>query len=106
MNPIKVGLLGLGVVGGGVWKVLTRNADEIARRAGRRIEVVAVAVRDVEKARALVGDSVAVTQDGMEVVRRADIDIVVELVGGDTLARDWVLEAIAQGKHVVTANKA
>ena len=106
MNPIKVGLLGLGVVGGGVWKVLTRNADEIARRAGRRIEVVAVAVRDVEKARALVGDSVAVTQDGMEVVRRADIDIVVELVGGDTLARDWVLEAIAQGKHLVTANKA
>jgi homoserine dehydrogenase len=106
MKPIKVGLLGLGVVGGGVWKVLTRNAEEIARRAGRRIEVVAVAVRDVEKARALVGDDVTITQDGMEVVRRADVDIVVELVGGDTLARAWVLEAIANGKHVVTANKA
>src|SRR5690606_39069213 len=106
MKPIKVGLLGLGVVGGGVWKVLTRNAEEIARRAGCRIEVVAVAVRDVEKARALVGDAVTITQDGMEVVRRDDIDIVVELVGGETLARDWVLEAIAHGKHVVTANKA
>jgi len=104
--PIKVGLLGLGVVGGGTWKVLTHNAEEIARRAGRRIEVVAVAVRDVEKARQLVGDGVQITRDGFEVVRRPDIDIVVELIGGDTLARDLVMEAIAQGKHVVTANKA
>src|SRR5690606_5281368 len=106
MSPIKVGLLGLGVVGGGTWKVLTRNAEEIARRAGRHIEVAAVAVRDLEKARRLVGDTVTVTQDGMEVVRHPDIDIVVELMGGDTLARDLIMEAIAQGKHVVTANKA
>lgn len=106
MTPIKVGLLGLGVVGGGTWKVLTRNAEEIARRAGRHIEVAAVAVRDVEKARRLVGDQVLVTQNGMEVVRNPEIDIVVELVGGDTLARDLIMEAIAQGKHVVTANKA
>lgn len=106
MKPIKVGLLGLGVVGGGTWKVLSQNADEIARRAGRRIEVVAAAVRDVEKARALVGDEIQITTDGMEVVRNPDIDVVVELVGGDTLAKEWVMEAINQGKHVVTANKA
>ncbi len=106
MSPIKVGLLGLGVVGGGTWKVLTRNAEEIARRAGRRIEVTAVAVRNIDKARRLVGDEVLVTQDGLEVVRHPDIDIVVELMGGDTLARDLIMEAIAQGKHVVTANKA
>jgi homoserine dehydrogenase len=106
MSPIKVGLLGLGVVGGGTWKVLTRNVEEIARRAGRRIEVAAVAVRDVEKAKKLVGDQTMVCQDGMEVVRHPDIDIVVEVIGGDTVARDLVMEAIAQGKHVVTANKA
>ncbi len=106
MKPIKVGLLGLGVVGGGTWKVLSQNADEIARRAGRRIEVTAVAVRDVEKAKALVGDQVQITTDGMDVVMNPNIDVVVELVGGDTLAKDWVMQAIAQGKHVVTANKA
>ena len=105
-RPVKVGLLGLGVVGGGTWKVLARNAEEIARRAGRSIEVAAVAVRDVEKARRLVGGDVFVTRDGLEVVRRPDIDIVVELIGGDTLARELVMEALNQGKHVVTANKA
>ncbi|WP_442592689.1 homoserine dehydrogenase [Parapusillimonas sp. JC17] len=106
MSPIKVGLLGLGVVGGGTWKVLTRNAEEIARRAGRRIEVSAIAVRDVEKARKLVGGQTLVSSDGFDVVRNPDIDIVVEVIGGDTLARELVMEAIAQGKHVVTANKA
>ncbi len=106
MEAIKVGLLGLGVVGGGTWKVLKRNAEEIARRAGRRIEVTRVAVRDVAKARALVGDTVLVGSDPREVVRDPSIDIVVELIGGDTLARELVLEAIANGKHVVTANKA
>ncbi|OYV46652.1 MAG: homoserine dehydrogenase, partial [Burkholderiales bacterium 21-58-4] len=106
MRPVKVGLLGLGVVGGGTWKVLTGNAAEIARRAGRRIEVVAAAVRDVEKARDLVGGAIAVTDDGMALVRNPDIDIVVELIGGDTHALEWVMEAIRQGKHVVTANKA
>ena len=106
MSSIKVGLLGLGVVGGGTWKVLSANGEEITRRAGRSFEVTAVAVRDVEKARRLVGDGVLITQDGMEIVRDPSIDIVVELVGGNGLAKDWVMEAIAHGKHVVTANKA
>lgn len=106
MNPMKVGLLGLGVVGGGTFKVLSRNAEEIARRAGRRIEVSHVAVRDAAKAASRVGDAAVVTTDPYDVVRNPDIDIVVELIGGDTLARELVLEAIAQGKHVVTANKA
>ncbi|HLT99371.1 MAG TPA: homoserine dehydrogenase [Burkholderiaceae bacterium] len=107
MSSIKVGLLGLGVVGGGTWKVLQKNAEEIARRAGRRIEITAVAVRDVEKARKLLGDAdVRITTDGLEVARDPDIDIVVELIGGETTALEWVTESIRQGKHVVTANKA
>ncbi|WP_066134797.1 homoserine dehydrogenase [Bordetella ansorpii] len=106
MQPMRVGLLGLGVVGGGTWTVLARNAEEIARRAGRRIEVARIAVRDVEKARSKVGEGVEVSTDGHALVRDPRIDIVVELIGGDTLARELVLEAIAQGKHVVTANKA
>ncbi|WP_235489343.1 homoserine dehydrogenase [Achromobacter sp. DMS1] len=106
MNPMKVGLLGLGVVGGGTWTVLSRNAEEIARRAGRRIEVTRAAMRDVAKARTRVGDSILVDTDVHALVRDPNIDIVVELIGGDTLARELVLEAIAQGKHVVTANKA
>ena len=106
MKPIRVGLLGLGVVGGGVWTVLAQNGGEIARRAGRRIEVTAVAVRDVAKARALVGPDVTVTTDGLALARDPDLDIIVELMGGETLARDCILEAIARGKHVVTANKA
>jgi homoserine dehydrogenase len=106
MESIKVGLLGLGVVGGGTWKVLARNAGEISRRAGRNIEVTRVAVRDIPKARALLGDAVELGIDSFAVVRDPSIDIVVELIGGDTLARELVLEAIAHGKHVVTANKA
>ncbi|NLC36335.1 MAG: homoserine dehydrogenase [Alcaligenaceae bacterium] len=106
-SPIRVGLLGLGVVGGGTWKVLKNNAAEIARRAGRRIEIRAVAVRDVEKARKLLADEkVKITTDGMEIARDPKIDVVVELIGGETAAREWVMEAINQGKHVVTANKA
>jgi len=106
MESIKVGLLGLGVVGGGTWKVLARNAGEISRRAGRNIEVTRVAVRDIAKARALLGEAVELGTDPFAVVRDPKIDIVVELIGGDTLARELVIEAIAQGKHVVTANKA
>ncbi|WP_322999521.1 homoserine dehydrogenase [Castellaniella sp.] len=106
MKPIRIGLLGLGVVGGGVWTVLAQNGGEIARRAGRRIEVAGIAVRDVAKARALVGPDVRVVTDGMALVRDPDIDIIVELMGGDTIARDCMLEAIRQGKHIVTANKA
>ncbi len=107
MASIKVGLLGLGVVGGGTWKVLKNNAEEIARRAGRRIEITAIAVRDIEKARKLIGDvPMRLTTDGMEIARDPEIDIVVELIGGETTALEWVMEAIRQGKHVVTANKA
>ncbi|MEQ4618768.1 MAG: homoserine dehydrogenase [Corticimicrobacter sp.] len=106
MKPLKVGLLGLGVVGGGVWNVLNRNGGEIARRAGRSIEVSRIAVRDMARARSKVGDATAITTDPFEVVRDPEIDIVVELIGGYTLALELVREAIAQGKHVVTANKA
>lgn len=106
MEPIRVGLLGLGVVGGGTFKVLARNADEIARRAGRRIVVTKVGERDVARARARLGHDVAIEADAFAVVRDPEIDIVVELIGGVGVARDLVLEAIAHGKHVVTANKA
>lgn len=106
MESIKVGLLGLGVVGGGTWSVLQRNAEEISRRAGRQIEIVQVAVRDVAKARAKVGDAVEITNDPAQVVANPNVDIVVELIGGTTLARELVLAAIGHGKHVVTANKA
>lgn len=106
MTPIKIGLLGLGVVGAGTWNVLKNNGEEIARRAGRHLQIAAIAVRDVEKARAVVNDQVKLTQDGMDIVQDPDIDIVVELIGGDTVAYDWIMEAIRQGKHVVTANKA
>jgi homoserine dehydrogenase len=130
MKPINVGLLGLGTVGGGTLTVLRRNASEITRRAGREIRVTMAAVRDLEKARqfaenislspnslpggerdagslreSTIGE-LAITTDPMEVVNNPDIDIVVELIGGYTLSKDLVLKAIANGKHVVTANKA
>ncbi|MDK2126118.1 homoserine dehydrogenase [Parachitinimonas caeni] len=106
MKPINVGLLGLGTVGGGVAKVLARNAEEISRRAGRAIEVKIAAVRDLDKARATAPAGLALTTDPYAVVDHPDIDIVVELIGGTSIARDLVLRAIANGKHVVTANKA
>ena len=106
MKPIRIGLLGFGTVGSGVAQVLDLNAREIERRAGRRIEVVKVAVRDVAKARAQLGPGVAVTDDPYEIVLDPTIDIVCEVIGGTEIARDLVIEAIAQGKSVVTANKA
>jgi len=106
MNPIRVGLLGLGTVGRGTFDVLRRNQHEIMRRAGRGIEIAMVAVRDEAKARAVVGKDLPLTTEAIDVVRHPDIDIVVELVGGYEPARSLVLEAIARGKHVVTANKA
>ncbi|AOF83514.1 homoserine dehydrogenase [Methyloversatilis sp. RAC08] len=106
MKPINVGLLGIGTVGGGTWTVLTRNQEEITRRAGRPIQITAVADRDTARAQQMTGGKVKVTGDAFEVVRDPDIDIVVELIGGYTIAKELVLEAIAQGKHVVTANKA
>ncbi|WP_293226490.1 homoserine dehydrogenase [Ottowia sp.] len=106
MKAIQVGLMGLGVVGEGVFQVLRRNQEEIKRRAGRGIEVAMVSRRDISKAKAVVGDAARVVADPREIVRNPNIDIVVELIGGYTLARELVLEAIAAGKHVVTANKA
>jgi homoserine dehydrogenase len=106
MNPIRVGLLGLGTVGRGTFNVLHRNQHEIMRRAGRGIEIAMVAVRDEARARAVVGQDLPLTTEALDVVRHPDIDIVVELIGGYEPARTLVLEAIARGKHVVTANKA
>ncbi len=106
MNPIRIALLGAGTVASGVVKVLERNQEELRRRAGRGMEVVAVAARDPEKAHKALGDSLPVTQDFMALATRDDIDIVVELMGGIEPARELVLAAIGAGKHVVTANKA
>jgi homoserine dehydrogenase len=106
MKPINVGLLGIGTVGGGTWTVLTRNQEEITRRAGRPIQITAVADRDTARAQQLTGGAARITGDAFDVVRDPDIDIVIELIGGYTVARELVMEAIANGKHVVTANKA
>ena len=105
-KAIQVGLMGLGTVGGGVYEVLRRNQEEITRRAGRGIALTMVSRRDVAKAKALVGDHAAVVADAREIIANPAIDIVVELIGGCGIARELVLEAIAAGKHVVTANKA
>jgi len=106
MKPINVGLLGIGTVGGGTWAVLERNREEISARAGREIRIAVVADKEIEKARKLTGGRAHVTADAFEVVRDPEIDIVIELIGGYTVAKDLVLAAIDNGKHVVTANKA
>lgn len=106
MKPMNVGLLGVGTVGGGTHEVLRRNREEIARRAGREITVRMAAARDLEKARKLLGPSIELTDDPFKVVGHPEIDIVAELIGGTDIARELVLAAIDNGKHVVTANKA
>ncbi|NBW46565.1 MAG: homoserine dehydrogenase [Betaproteobacteria bacterium] len=106
MKPIKVALLGIGTVGRGTFEVLARNQEEIRRRAGRGIEVVVVADLDTARAQEVVQGRAEVLADAREAIQRPDIDIVVELIGGYGIARTLVLEAIAAGKHVVTANKA
>ncbi|WON73930.1 homoserine dehydrogenase [Nitrosospira sp. Is2] len=106
MKPINVGLIGIGTVGGGTYAVLERNQEEITRRAGRGIVIRMIADRDVEKARQLAGEGVIVTADANEVVSDPNIDIVVELIGGYTVAKELILKAIDNGKHVITANKA
>ncbi|MCE3000463.1 MAG: homoserine dehydrogenase [Betaproteobacteria bacterium] len=106
MKPINVGLLGIGTVGSGTFKVLQRNSEEISRRAGRAIRMTLVADKDVARAKSIVGDAAKVTADANEVVTNPDIDIVVELIGGYGIAKELMLKAIANGKHVVTANKA
>ena len=106
MNPVNVGLLGLGTVGGGTFNVLNRNAGEITRRAGRGIHITHAAAREYDPAGLPGIDAITVSDDAFAVVDNPDIDIVVELIGGYEPARELVLKAIANGKHVVTANKA
>ena len=106
MKPIQVGLLGIGTVGSGTFEVLKRNQEEIQRRAGRPIQITMVADLDTARAQEIVGNAVKVVNDARQVIANPEIDIVVELIGGYGIAKQLVLEAIAAGKHVVTANKA
>ncbi|WP_372657270.1 homoserine dehydrogenase [Hydrogenophaga sp.] len=106
MKPIQVGLLGIGTVGSGTFHVLKRNQEEIQRRAGRGIEITMVADLDVPRAQGIVGPGVTVVNDARALIANPEIDIVIELIGGYGIAKTLVLEAIAAGKHVVTANKA
>src|SRR3990167_7160483 len=106
MNPINVGLLGIGTVGGGTFNVLARNEAEITRRAGRPIRITRVADKNLELARQVTAGRAQVTDDAFSVVSDPEIDIVIELIGGCGIAKELVLKAIANGKHVVTANKA
>ncbi|AGX86794.1 homoserine dehydrogenase [Candidatus Symbiobacter mobilis] len=106
MQPIRVGLIGIGVVGSGTFRVLRRNQQEIQRRAGRGIDITMVADLDLDRARALVGEGVEVVRDARKLIADPNIDVVVELIGGTGIAKILVLEAIRAGKHVVTANKA
>ena len=106
MKPVRIGILGLGTVGGGTVNVLKRNAQEITRRAGREIHVTHAAARDPNKARGCDLTGIEVGTDPRAVIDNPDIDVVVELVGGYDQPRAWVMQAIANGKHVVTANKA
>jgi homoserine dehydrogenase len=106
MKPIRVGLLGLGTVGGGTVEVLRRNREEIARRAGREIEVAMASARDLGKPRSVDLSGIELVADPARIVADPGIDIVVELIGGETRARELVMAALANGKHVVTANKA
>jgi homoserine dehydrogenase len=106
LNPVKVGLLGLGTVGGGTLNVLVRNADEIARRAGRGIQIAHAAAKQYDPSQLIGLENVEVTDDAFSVVDNPELDIIIELIGGYSPARELVLKAIENGKHVVTANKA
>ena len=106
MKPVNIGIIGLGTVGCGVVNVLHRNAEEISRRAGRRILVTHGVVRDMGRLRACHTDAFSMTTDPNEVTDHPDVDIVVELIGGLEISREVVWRSLANGKHVVTANKA
>jgi homoserine dehydrogenase len=106
LRPVRVGLLGIGTVGSGTFTVLKRNQEEIRRRAGRGIEVTMVADLNTALAQQVVGDTAQIVSDARQVMANPDVDVVVELIGGYGIAKALVLEAIAAGKHVVTANKA
>lgn len=106
MKPINIGLLGLGTVGGGTAQILRENAQEIERRLGRKVKLFMVADRDLERVRAEIDEQqVLITDDAFAVIEHPQVDIVVELIGGSTVAKELLLGAIANGKHVVTANK-
>ncbi|KQO27060.1 homoserine dehydrogenase [Acidovorax sp. Leaf76] len=106
LRPLRVGMIGIGTVGAGTFRVLARNQALIAGRAGRGIEVVVVAARNLARAVSVVGKDVALTNDPLQVATHPDVDVLVEAAGGTGPAREWVLAAIRAGKHVVTANKA
>src|SRR3990167_3697476 len=106
MRPLRVGMIGIGTVGAGTFRVLARNQALIAGRAGRDIKLVVVCARSLARAMSVVGKDVALTNDPMQVATHPDVDVLVEAAGGTGPARDWVLAAIRAGKHVVTANKA
>ena len=106
MKPLRIGLLGIGTVGGGTFDVLARNAEEISRRAGRPITITHVADKATALAEKVVAGRAIITDDAFALVKNPDIDVIIELIGGYTIAKQLMLEAIANGKHVVTANKA
>ena len=106
MRPLRVGMIGIGTVGTGTFRVLARNQALIAGRAGRGIKLVVVCARSLARAMGVVGTDVALTNDPMQVATHPDVDVLVEAAGGTGPARDWVMAAIRAGKHVVTANKA
>jgi len=105
LKPVKVGVLGLGTVGGGTVNVLKRNAAEIARRAGREIVITRASAKDLSKQRICSTEGIVLTTDPLDIINDPEIDIILELIGGTGLVKDLVLQAIANGKHVVTANK-
>jgi homoserine dehydrogenase len=105
LKPIKVGVLGLGTVGGGTVNILKRNAAEIARRAGREIIITRASARDLNKPRLCDTHAIILTTDPLEIINDPEIDIIVETIGGAGVVKEWVLQAIENGKHVVTANK-
>jgi len=106
MTPVRVGLIGLGTVGQGVVSVLRENAEEIARRVGRPVVITHASARDIHKARPIALDGISLVADPMQIATTADVDVVVEVIGGSTTAKDAILAALARGKPVVTANKA
>ncbi|MCO6516248.1 MAG: homoserine dehydrogenase, partial [Snodgrassella sp.] len=105
MQPLRIGLLGVGTVGGGTVKLLQNNADEITRRLGRELIITRAASRNIERTREICGHNTLISDDIFDVVNAPDVDVVVELIGGTTVAKDAVVQSIKNGKHIVTANK-
>lgn len=105
MQPLRIGLLGVGTVGGGTINLLQNNSSEITRRLGRQLIITHAANRNIERAKKICDPSIKITTDVFDVVNADDVDVVVELIGGTTIAKDAIIEAIKNGKHIVTANK-